>query len=282
MAEGIEKAQDRIEVLRKQQEYERQGIFDVDLEQDPPRTRSIKPGEVDYKKKKFINRIKAKIALSMGHKAVRKLKRAGLFEVTDIIGVEHIRNLKSGAVITCNHFNPFDSFAVQLAYEKAHPKGRKFFRVIKEANYTDFPGMYGYLMRNCNTLPLSESGTAMRECLKAIDELLEEGHLVLVYPEQAMWWNYRKPRPLKQGAFRFAYNAGVPIVPMYIEQQDTDRVGPDGFIVQKYTIHICEPIYPDEDKSLKENCQMLSEENYKVWKELYEKAYNTKLEYLTE
>ena len=27
--------------------------------------------------------------------------------------------LTSGAVITCNHFNAFDSFAMQIAYEKS-------------------------------------------------------------------------------------------------------------------------------------------------------------------
>ena len=32
----IEKAQDRLEVLKKIEEYEREGKFDVDVEEDPP------------------------------------------------------------------------------------------------------------------------------------------------------------------------------------------------------------------------------------------------------
>jgi len=281
MSEEIKKAQDRLDILKKQEEYELEGKFDLDLEADPPRTRNIKPGEVDFKRKRLINKIRAKIAFSMGHKLVKKLKKAGLFELEKIIGLDNLKSIKTGAVITCNHFNPFDSFAVQLAFEAAKFRKKKFFRIIKEGNYTDFPGLYGFMMKYCNTLPLCENKNVMMECFKATKELLQEGHIVLVYPEQAMWWNYRKPRPLKTGAFRFAAIANVPVVPMYIEQQDTDRIGPDGFPIQKYTIHIGSPIYPDDSKNMKDNTIYMAEQNENVWKNIYEKAYNTKLVYNT-
>ena len=35
-------------------------------------------------------------------------------------GVENFKALNSGAVITCNHFNAYDSFAMELVYDKAH------------------------------------------------------------------------------------------------------------------------------------------------------------------
>ena len=40
----MEKAQDRLEVLEKIREYEKNGWFDRDVENDPP-TRPLRPGE---------------------------------------------------------------------------------------------------------------------------------------------------------------------------------------------------------------------------------------------
>ena len=202
--------------------------------------------------------------------------------VKDIIGTENLRNLNSGAVMTCNHFNAFDSFAVQMAYEAScDRKKRKFFRVIKEGNYTSFPGFYGFLMRNCYTLPLSSNARALAQFMRATNQLLQDGHIVLVYPEQSMWWNYRKPKPLKKGAYQFAVKSKTPVVPCFITMADSDILGADGFYIQEYTIHIGKPIYPKEDLSNSENLKYLMDENYKVWKDIYEKTYNIPLEYNT-
>ena len=37
-------------------------------------------------------------------------------------------------------------------------------------------------------------------------------HWVLIYPEQEMWFNYRKPRPPKRGSYFYAAEAEVPII----------------------------------------------------------------------
>lgn len=202
--------------------------------------------------------------------------------VKDIIGKENLANLTTGAVMTCNHFNAFDSFAIQMAYEAgADTKKRKFFRVIREGNYTSFPGFFGFLMRNCYTLPLSSNAKALQQFMRATNQLLQDGHLVLVYPEQSMWWNYRKPKPLKKGAYQFAVKSNVPVVPCFITMEDSDLIDEDGFYVQEYTIHISKPIYPDPNKSNSENLKYLMDENYRVWKEIYEKTYKVPLEYTT-
>lgn len=122
--------------------------------------------------------------------------------IKDVIGTEHMDALTSGAVITCNHFNAFDSFAMQIAYEKSKQcKKRRLYRVIREGNYTNFPGFYGMLMRNCYTFPLSSNRDTMKKFLSSMDTVLQHGDFMLVYPEQSMWWNYRKPKPLKKGAY---------------------------------------------------------------------------------
>ena len=202
--------------------------------------------------------------------------------IKDIKGIENFKNLNTGAIITCNHFNAFDSFAMQIAVDSAKLKNRKLYRVIREGNYTSFPGFYGFLMRNCNTLPLSSNHKTLKKFMEATDTLLGRGHLVLVYPEQSMWWNYRKPKPLKNGAFTFAVKNGVPVIPCFITMRDTDLIGDDGFFVQEYTIHIGKPLEPDSDLPYSKKVQALADENYRIWKEIYEREYGMPLRYTTE
>ena len=94
-----------------------------------------------------------------------------------------------------------------------------------------------------------------------------------------MWWHYRKPKPLKKGAFTFAVQNNVPVLPIFITMQDSDIIGDDGFYVQEYIIHIEKPIYPDPSKSRAENIAWMRDENYRIWKEIYEKFYGIPLVY---
>ncbi len=120
----------------------------------------------------------------------------------------------------------------------------------------------------------------MKKFMDAVDTLLKRGEKVLVYAEQGMWWNYRKPRPMTIGAFTFAAKNNAPVLPMFITMEDSDRLDQDGFPIQEYTVHISEPIYPSPELSAKENAEMLRRKNYEVWKSIYEKTYGIPLEYL--
>lgn len=272
---------DRVAILNKIEEYERAGRFDEDVEEDPP-SRVLMPDEIDYLKKSIWQKLKTRHAFGIARKFVYRLLDEKKMIVKEIRGIENFRDLKSGAVITCNHFNAFDSFAIQIAYEAANQPKRTFYRVIREGNYTSFPGFYGYLMRNCNTLPLSSHHKTLKKFSDAVGTLLRDGHFVLVYPEQSMWWNYRKPKPLKKGAYIFAAKNNVPVLPCFITMRDSDVLGEDGFPVQEYTIHVAKPIYPDEDLRYGERVEKLAEQNYAAWKEIYETEYQIPLTYTTE
>ncbi len=278
---NLTRTEDRVNILKKIDEFERSGRFDEDVEDDPP-SRELMPDEIEYIRNGLIDRIKSKYAYKIARKFVYGLIKESKFIVKDIKGVENFANLQSGAIITCNHFNAFDSFAIQLAYEAAKQKKRKFYRVIREGNYTSFPGFYGFLMRNCHTLPLSSNRKTMTKFVKATNQLLKDGHFVLVYPEQSMWWNYRKPKPLKNGAYIFAVRNNVPVLPCFITMKDSDILGEDGFFVQEYTIHIGKPIYPDNDLKYNERLEQMMNENFEVWKTVYEQEYQMPLEYSTE
>ncbi|MDD3242777.1 MAG: glycosyltransferase [Eubacteriales bacterium] len=275
------RAKDRIDILQKIQDYERAGRFDEDVEEDPP-SRVLMPEDVEYIRRGFNQKLKTKIAYALAKKFLARLLDEKKMIVKEIRGIEHFQNLTSGAVITCNHFNAYDSFAIQLAYEAANQPERTFYRIIREGNYTSYPGFYGFLMRNCNTLPLSSNYQTMKKLILSTNQLLQEGNFVLVYPEQSMWWNYRKPKPLKKGAYIFASQNQVPVLPCFITMKDSDVISDDGFFVQEYTIHIGAPIYPDPEKSYVKNTAAMMEANAALWKDIYEAEYHIPLTYLTE
>ena len=275
------RAKDRVEILHKIEQFEREGRFDEDVEADPP-GRVLEPDEIEYIQKSITDKLKAKIAFMIAHRFVNGLIKDKKFIIKEMRGLENFTNLDCGAVITCNHFNAFDSFAIQLTYEASGHKDRSFWRVIREGNYTSFPGFYGFLMRHCNTLPLSSNRKTMKKFIAATNELIQNGNFVLFYPEQSMWWNYRKPKPLKSGAFMFAAKNHAPVLPCFITMKDSDVMGEDGFYVQEYTIHVAKPIFPDESLPYRKQIDDMMQKNYDVWKDIYEKEYHIALIYTTE
>lgn len=280
--EIAEIAQDRLEILEKIKVLEREGRFDVDPETDPP-TIELTPENVDYLNTKSTSKIKSKVAYKLGEKFLKELLKNNKLIIKEIKGIENLNKVDSGAMITCNHFNPFDVFTIEKVFLMTEQsKKKKLYKVIREGNYTNFPGLYGFLFRNCGTLPLSSNKRTMVEFMKAVDKILQRGDFILIYPEQSLWWNYRKPKPLKDGTFKIAARNNVPIIPIFITMEDSDIIGEDGFPVQEYVVNIEEPIYPDESLSRKENVQIMKDKNFEVWKNIYEDFYGIPLEYTTE
>ena len=200
----------------------------------------------------------------------------------EVKGLENYVEMKrKGAIITCNHFNAMDNFAVYKAIEK-HVYHRELVKVCREGNYTNFPGFYGFLFKHCNTLPLSSVASTMKNFMHAVKTYLAQGRQILIYPEQAMWWNYRKPRPLTSGAFKMAAENNVPVIPFFITMQDSGIVDSDGFFVQEYTVNILKPIFPKEELSVRQNAEFMKNENYSVWKKVYEEFYGIPLVYSEE
>lgn len=275
---GKLKSKDRLKVLEKIEQYEREGRFDEDVEDDPP-GRELMPDEVDYLGKKLSSKVKSRFTYFVARRYLNNLLRTGQLVIKEIKGLEHYRDLNSGAVITCNHFGAIDSFIMQMAYEASGHKKRKLYRVIREGNYTNFPGFYGMLMRNCNTFPLSSNVKTMEKFMSSMDTVLKKGHFMLVYPEQSMWWNYRKPKPLKKGAFNFAVRSNVPVLPCFITMEDSNVIDNTGFFTQEYTIHIGEPIYPLPDKNRAQNMEYMRKKNFEMWKQIYEETYKEQLRY---
>ena len=278
----IEKSPDRLAIMAEIEKLEREGKFDVDPEKDPP-TIELEPDQIDYLRRSITDKLKARTANKIGETFLNNLLRKNKLIIKEINGIENLNKVKTGAMLTCNHFNPFDSFTVEKVFRTSNQiKNKKMYKLIREGNYTNFPGLYGFLFRNCDTLPLSSNMRTMTIFMKAVDEILQRGDFILIYPEQSLWWNYKKPKPLKSGAFRLATRNNVPVIPIFITMQDSDKIGDDGFPIQEYIVNIKEPIYPDENLSEKENTVIMKEKNSEVWKEIYEDFYKIPLTYTTE
>ena len=265
---------DKLNPFERMALAEKEGYFDVHVTDDPV-TYELLPDQIDYTQKKLITKIKSKIANFISHIGIGRFMKNGMFNIKEIKGLENWESVKTGSIVTCNHFSPNDTFVTQRVLKAS--KKKKLYRVVLEGNYTN-PPMLKFFMRNCDVLPLSSNGQTMKKFLRSVDEILKRGDNILVYPEQAMWINYRKPRPLKDGAFRFAAKNNVPVAPMFITTEGA--INKNGEPMPLYTVHILQPIYPKQGVSLRENIEYMKNLNYEMWVKLYEEVYGEKLQYL--
>ena len=273
----MEKSAHKLELLRRIADLEEKELWHLDVEDDPE-TYPLMPDKVDYLNEKFSNKIKNKIANIFGARFFDKMIANRQLIIKEVRGIENFTAVKCGKIVTCNHFSVGDNYAVWVAL-RDYMDGRMLYKVIREGNYTNPPKPFGLFMRHCNTLPLSSQKATMVKFMKAFAELLRRGETILIYPEQGMWWNYRKPRPMQDGAFSLAVRNKAPIVPIFITMEDSDDLDPDGFFVQEYTMHILPAIYPDENLSHGDAKRDMKNKNYEAWVKTYEEFYGKPLKY---
>ncbi len=221
---------------------------------------------------KFLFYLKSRFAYFfvslLGHKLNKSIK---------IEGLENLKNINTGAIITSNHFNPLDNMLIRKLIKKRYHKN--LYIVSQETNLA-MPGFLGYLLNNLNIIPLTKSPNYIIKKFKPeLTKVLKNKNYVLIYPEEEMWFNYRKPRPCKRGAYQFAVEANVPIISCFVEIIDQETDDNEEFKNVEYVVHVLKPIYNDPTKSLKENAKLMAELDYKQKKEAYEKCYNKALNY---
>lgn len=273
----MEKSAHKLELLRRIADLEKKQLWHLDVEDDPE-TYPLMPDQIDYLNERFSNKIKNKIANIAGARFFDKMIANKQLIIKEVRGIENFTAVEGGRIVTCNHFSVGDNYAVWVAL-RDHMDGKFLYKVIREGNYTNPPKPFGLFMRHCNTLPLSSQRATMVKFMKAFAELLRRGETILIYPEQGMWWNYKKPRPMQDGAFSIAVRNKAPIVPIFITMEDSDVIDPDGFPVQEYTLHIMPAIYPNPTLSLREAKEDMRKKNYDAWVQVYEHFYDKKLVY---
>lgn len=270
--------EDRLRVLARIKEYESRGSFNEDVEEDDPAI-PIQPGEVDYTNRKLSSKVMTGVANFLGRTFFENMIKHKKLIIKEVRGLENATAVTGGAIVTSNHFHLSDNYVIYKTIKPALKKHHYLYKVIKEGNYTNFKGPVRIMMRHANTLPLSSNIATMKEFFGGMQVLLDRGEKILIYPEQAMWFNYRKPRPLKPGAFKFAAKFNVPVLPAFVGMKDSDELDDDGFAVQELYVHYLPAIYPDADCSTNENAKRMMEKNYELWVAAYEAFYKEKLSY---
>ncbi len=197
---------------------------------------------------------------------------------TKIVGLENVDNVQGGAVITSNHFSPLDNFIVRRTVSKAFHQ--RLYVVSKDSNLA-MKGLIGFLMNFTDIIPISDDLKYMNDYFNpSIKTLLEQDNKILIYPEQEMWFNYRKPRPPKRGAYYYAATNFVPVISCFVEMQTLPKKdNQEDFNRTRFVMHVLPTIFPDPDKSVRENSRRMMEQDYQQKKAAYEEAYGRPLTY---
>lgn len=195
----------------------------------------------------------------------------------EIVGEELLPDLSEGAILTSNHFGPLENTILRYLVRK---HGKKRLKIVSQVTNFAMKGWVGFLMNYADTIPLSQDFRYLtKDFLEVLQEQLDQKEVVLIYPEQEMWFNYRKPRPLKRGAYHFAAKLNAPIVSCFVEMIDTEEKENEEFYKVKYRLHILGTLYPDSAKSAKLASQELCEKDYALKKDAYERIYGKPLTY---
>lgn len=197
---------------------------------------------------------------------------------TVITGLEKIPENLGGCLITSNHFSPLENTVIRYL---TNTLGRKRLGIISQTSNFAMTGIVGFLMNYADTIPISSEPHYLAKDFPAIlkERLIDKKDAVLLYPEQEMWFNYRKPRPPKNGAYFYAAKLNVPIVSCFVEIIDLNKDDNSEFKKVKYVLHILDVMYPDKNKTVRENTDYLALTDYSLKKACYERVYGKKLTY---
>ena len=196
---------------------------------------------------------------------------------TKIIGLDNIEKIKTGAIITSNHFGPLDSVPLR---KLAIQQGMENVNIVAMEENLAMEGLFGYIMNYLDIIPISSLTSYMKkEFPSIIKEKLDAKEYILMYPEREMWFHYKKPRPCKPGAYRYAAKFNVPIISCFVELREQGEMETEDFYKTTYTLHILPTIYPDQNKSPKENSIEMAQKDYEQKKEAYERVYDEELTY---
>ena len=143
------------------------------------------------------------------------------------------------------------------------------------APWNNKTGVGGWFMRHAGMWAFSANLAATKNLMREMERRLKQGKFVNFYAEQAMWVNYPKPRPMKDGAFYYAVKMDVPVLPVFCTFRKNGRGH-----MKKLRIHILPAVYADKSLPRAARIAKMKAEAEAAWKACYEEAYGKPLEYL--
>jgi 1-acyl-sn-glycerol-3-phosphate acyltransferase len=199
---------------------------------------------------------------------------------TEFSGLNKLKQVTGAAILTTNHFNPFENTAIRVAIRRA---GRKHLYIVSQETNCLATGLLGFLFNNYDILPIVSQQKNFeymgREFPRHLQSVMAQGEIVMIYPEQEMWLNYRKPRPPQRGAYYYAARFQVPIISCFNELIDTGKKDNDEFNKTRMHLHILDPIYPDPNLSVRDCSLKMRDQDYRQKVAAYEQAFHEPLTY---
>lgn len=207
--------------------------------------------EGDEDKRYFENRfVLRKIALTL-----LPLYNRIMFGLT-VSGEENLADVSGGMVTICNHVHTLDCTMV-AGVCRQH---RMYFPTLDENLKMPF---VGHLVDDLGGIPIPGKLSEFRGFMERIEATLRQGDAVHLFPEGSLEPYCPILRPFQKGAFTFAYDAEVPLVPMVLTYRSVNGVR--SLLRKKPFLHleILKPVYPDvnnkrshETRRLLEKCRL--------------------------
>lgn len=156
---------------------------------------------------------------------------------TKIKGAKNLRKLKrKGFFLYGNHTQPIgDVFTPALV---CFPK--RIYTIVNPANL-DLP-VIGKILPYLGALPIPDTISKMKGFNAAVEQRINEGHPVIIYPEAHLWEYYCGIRPFSGTSFKFSVKCDCASFCMTTTYQKR-RLGKK----PKITLYVDGPFYPEGD-----------------------------------
>ncbi len=154
------------------------------------------------------------------------------------VGFQHLRCLPRSIITICNHVNMLDCSMVACACSDR----KLFFPTLKSNLEIPF---IRHLVKYLGGFPIPQTTKAFCSFSRKVRDILESGDSVHFFPEGYLSPYAQGIRPFHRGAFVFAYDCGVPIVPFVITYREPSSLRRLLRRCPPLTLRILEPVYPN-------------------------------------
>lgn len=173
-----------------------------------------------------------------------------------IEGKENLRNIKTGAVTVSNHVLYLDCAMIGLTV------GAKPIYYTTRAESFEIP-FVKTLIKYLRAIEIPRGIQEKVEFRKKVDSLLQKGNLVQIYPEGELEPYGTDLRTFKNGAFHFAINNDVPIVPIVFKFREPKGIRKIFKRKKDVTVVVLDPVKGEKTGNVKEDAIRLNKEVYK-------------------
>lgn len=189
----------------------------------------------------------------------------GLFLHMKVKGRKNLKGIKGGFFIYGNHTQPLgDVFIPALC---VLPK--RIYTVVSPANY-GIP-FIGKILPFLGALPVSETVHGIKELNKAMEDRLEKGNPIVIFPEAHVWEYYTRIRPFPDTSFKFPVKFNKPAFAMTVTYKKSR------FLKRPVMeVFLDGPFYP-RGNNRKEKATYMHGKVYSVMKE---RSLNSNFEYI--